>query len=164
MVFAEAAEAAGRHVPLQLFATDLNAVAIEKARAGLYSKDIAEDVSPDRLRRFFAVVDGSYRIAKSIRDMCVFSRHDVLTDPPFSRMDLISCRNLLIYMELATQRRIVPTLHYALKPSGFLWLGTSEAIGAYRHLFEVEDAKHKIYLKSQAPSRGSVSLRSNVEG
>ncbi len=161
MVFAEAAEAAGSHVPLQLFATDLNAVAIEKARAGLYSKDIAEDVSPGRLRRFFAAVDGSYRIAKSIRDTCVFSRHNVLTDPPFSRMDLISCRNLLIYMESATQQKILPTLHYALKPSGFLWLGSSEAIGAHRHLFEVDDAKHKIYAKKpgSAPGLGQFALK-----
>jgi two-component system, chemotaxis family, CheB/CheR fusion protein len=161
IVFAEAVEAAGSHVPLQLFATDLNPVGIEKARAGFYSKDIAEDVSQGRLRRFFAAVDGSYRIAKSIRDSCVFSRHNVLSDPPFSRIDLISCRNLLIYMEPASQQRIVPTLHYALKPSGFLWLGSSETIGAHRHLFEVDDAKHKIYVKKpgSVPGLGQFALK-----
>ena len=130
---------------LQLFATDLNPAGIEKARAGVYPKDIDQDVSPERLRRFFTEADGRYRISKTIRDACVFSRHNVLADPPFSRIDLISCRNLLIYLEPVLQQKIVPTLHYALKPTGFLWLGGSETIGTYRNLFETEDAKHKIY-------------------
>ena len=147
MAFTEAAEAAGSSVPLQLFASDLNAAGIEKARAGVYPMDIAQDVSPERLRRFFTEVDGSYRISKSIRESCVFSRHNVLADPPFSRIDLISCRNLLIYMEPALQQRIMPTLHYALKPAGCLWLGGSETIGPFRNLFEAEDVKHKIYVR-----------------
>ncbi len=161
MVFAEAAEAAGSSVPLQLFATDLNPAGIEKARAGVYSKDIAQDVSPERLRRFFTEVDGSYRISKSIRDACVFSRHNVLADPPFSRIDLISCRNLLIYLEPVLQQKIVPTLHYALKPAGCLWLGGSETIGTYRNLFEAEDAKHKIYSKKpgSGPGHGHFPLQ-----
>ncbi len=160
MVFAEAAEAVGSSVPLQLFATDLNPAGIEKARAGVYPKDIAEDISPERLRRFFTEVDGSYRISKSIRDACVFSRHNVLADPPFSRIDLISCRNLLIYLEPVLQQKIVPTLHYALKPAGCLWLGGSETIGTYRNLFEVEDAKHKIYTKKpgSGPGHGHFAL------
>ena len=116
MVFTEFAEASGNHVPLQFFATDLNSQSIEKARAGVYPKDIAQDVSAERLERFFVEVDGRYRIAKSIRDMCVFSRHNVLADPPFARIDLISCRNLLIYLEPVLQQRILPLLHYALKP------------------------------------------------
>jgi two-component system CheB/CheR fusion protein len=156
IAFAEAAEAAGSSVPLQLFATDLNPNSIEKARAGFYSKDIAQDVSPERLRRYFTEVDGGYRIAKSIREACVFSRHNVLVDPPFSRIDLISCRNLLIYLEPVLQQKIVPTLHYALEPTGRLWLGRSETIGTYRNLFEAEDAKHKIYIKrpGSAPGHG----------
>ena len=154
MAFTEAAEAAGSSVPLQLFATDLNAAGIEKARAGVYPKDIAQDVSPERLRRFFTEVDGQYRISKAIRDACVFSRHNVLADPPFSRIDLISCRNLLIYLEPVLQQKIVPTLHYALKPAGCLWLGGSETIGGYRNLFEAEDAKHKIYAKKPGSSPG----------
>ena len=105
--FTEFAEAAGSQVPMQVFATDLNEEGVEKARAGVYSKNIAQDVSPERLRRFFAEVDGSYRISKPIRDMCVFARHNVLADPPFSRIDLISCRNLLIYLEPSAQQRIV---------------------------------------------------------
>jgi two-component system CheB/CheR fusion protein len=155
MVYAEAAEAAGSSVPLQLFATDLNPAGIEKARAGVYPKDIALDVSPGRLRRFFTDVDGSYRISKAIRDVCVFSRHNVLTDPPFSRMDLISCRNLLIYLEPVLQKKVMPILHYALKPAGFLWLGASETIGAYRNLFDAEDPKHKIYARKPGAGPGS---------
>lgn len=161
MAFTEAAEAAGSSAPLQLFASDLNAAGIEKARAGVYPMDIAQDVSPERLRRFFTEVDGSYRISKSIRESCVFSRHNVLADPPFSRIDLISCRNLLIYMEPELQRQIMPTLHYALKPAGCLWLGGSETIGPFRNLFEAEDVKHKIYARkpNAGPERGLFPLQ-----
>jgi two-component system CheB/CheR fusion protein len=156
----EAAEAEGSSASLQLFATDLNPVCIEKARAGVYPKDIAQDISPERLRRFFTEVDGSYRISKSIRNACVFSQHNVLADPPFSRIDLISCRNLLIYLEPVLQQKIMSTLHYALKPAGCLWLGGSETIGTYRNLFEAQDAKHKIYSKkpSSGPGHGLFPL------
>lgn len=138
---------AGSTVPLMVYATDLNNVGIEKARSGLYPKSIVKDVSPERLRRFFVEVDGGYRVSKAIRDVCIFARHNVLADPPFSRMDLISCRNVMIYMEAGLQRRLLPLLHYALKPAGFLFLGPSETIGASRELFELEDAKAKIYSK-----------------
>ena len=147
MSFAEFADSSGRAVPVEIFATDLNGLGIEKARAGLYARSITQDVSPERLRRFFTEVDGSFRISKAIRDSCVFAQHNVLTAPPFSHMDLISCRNLMIYLEATLQQRLVPTLHYALNPHGFLWLGNSETIGSYRNLFELEDAKNKIYAK-----------------
>ncbi len=150
MAYTEAALAAGSSVPVQVFATDLNPVGIETARAGLYPKDIAQDVSPERLRRFFTEVDGGYRISKAIRDACIFSRHDVLSDPPFSRIDLISCRNLLIYLERVLQQKVMPVLHYALKPTGFLLLGASESISGYGHLFETVDATHKLYVKKPA--------------
>ena len=153
MTFVEFTESTGSHVPVQVFATDLNGTAIEKARAGVYSKSITNDVSPERLRRFFVEVDGNYRIAKPIRDMCVFAKHNVLSDPPFSRLDLISCRNLLIYLEPSLQQKIVPLLHYALKPTGFLALGSSETIGSYRDLFEIADAQCKVYGKKPGPSR-----------
>jgi two-component system CheB/CheR fusion protein len=156
ITFAELAKAKGAQVPVQVFATDLNGAVIEKARAGVYPKSIARDVSPERLRTFFVEVDGCYRISKAIREMCVFARHNVLTDPPFSQMDLISCRNLLIYLEPALQQRVVPLLHYALKPGGFLLLGNSESIGSYRDLFEGSDARHKIYVKK--PSSRRVTL------
>lgn len=152
IAFMEVSEAIGSSVSFQLFASDLNAKGIETARAGLYPKDIAQDVSPDRLRRFFTKENGSYRISKSIRQACIFSQHNVLSDPPFSRIDLISCRNLLIYMEPALQQKIMPTLHYALVPGGCLWLGGSETIGGHRDLFEAEDIKQKIYVKKSSSS------------
>jgi two-component system CheB/CheR fusion protein len=153
ILFAELAAASGGQLPVQVYATDLNEECIDKARKGVYSQNIAHDVSPERLRRFFAEVDGSYRISKPIRDMCVFARHNLLTDPPFSQIDLISCRNLLIYLEPALQQKLVPRLHFALKPAGFLLLGSSETIGSYRALFEAEDAKHKIYAKKPGTHR-----------
>ncbi|MGE5617136.1 MAG: CheR family methyltransferase, partial [Bacillota bacterium] len=150
MAYAEYADAAGCRVPMQIFATDVNGLGIEKARAGVYPKGIVQDVPPERLRRFFVEVDGHYRITKAIRDMCVFARQNALSDPPFSRLDIIACRNLLIYLEPVLQQRLIPILHYALRPEGFLWLGGSETIGTYRDLFDLVDTKHKIYLRKAA--------------
>ena len=155
ILFAELAVAKGAKLPVQIFATDLNGAVIQKARAGVYPKSIAQDVSPERLRRFFVEVEGSYRIGKTIREMCVFARHNLLTDPPFSQLDLISCRNLLIYLEPALQQKVVPLLHYALKPDGVLLLGNSESIGSYSGLFEASDAKHKIYARKPSTRRVS---------
>jgi len=152
MAFAELSDVSGGLTPLQLFATDLNGLAIDRARAGVYPKDIALDVSPDRLRQFFLEIDGRYRIGKAIRDSCVFARHDALHDPPFSRIDLVTCRNLLIYLEPEQQQRIMRVLHFALQPTGFLWLGGSETVGSSRNLFEEADARHKIYVKKPGPS------------
>lgn len=162
MAFTEFAEAQGSAVPLQIFATDLSEACIDTARQGIYSKDIAQDVSPERLRRFFVEVDGRYRITRAIRDTCVFSRHNVLTDPPFSRLDLVTCRNLLIYLEPLLQQKVVPTLYYALKPSGFLWLGASETIGGFRNRFEPIDAKQKIYARNPAARGTHDALHNNV--
>ena len=139
--------------PLIVYATDLNTVAVEKSRAGFYPRTIAMDVSRERLRRFFVEADGGYRIAKSIRDICIFARHNVLTDPPFSRMDLISCRNVLIYMEPVLQKKLMPLLHYALKPNGCLFLGPSESLGSLRDAFEVEESRHKIFRKRVSHAR-----------
>jgi two-component system CheB/CheR fusion protein len=130
---------------LQVFATDIDRRAIDVARAGLYSASIAADVSPERLGRFFTPEEGSYRIQKSIRDVMVFSEHDLIKDPPFSRLDLISCRNLLIYMSPDLQRRLIPIFHYALNASGVLFLGSSESIGDSSDLFGVLDRKAKLY-------------------
>jgi two-component system CheB/CheR fusion protein len=153
MAFAEFGELSRSQLPLQIFATDLNASGVDKARAGLYSKSIGQDISPDRLRRFFFEVDGGYRISKAIRDTTVFARHNVLTEPPFSRIDLISCRNLLIYLEPSLQQQAMRMMHYALIPHGALWLGHSESIGPYHDLFEVEDLKYKMYVKKPGPPR-----------
>ena len=143
----EAAEAADVPTTFQVFATDLSAAGIEKARAGVYPKSIAQDVSPERLRRFFVDIDGHYRVIKAIRDRCVFARHDVLVDPPFSRVDLVSCRNLLIYLEPPVQQQVLTVIHYALKTRGVLWLGSSETAGPYREMFEAQDTAHKIFTK-----------------
>src|SRR6266478_3976569 len=140
-------------IPIQLFGTDLGQGGIEKARAGIYPDSIAADVSPERLRRFFLKVEGGYRINKTIRDMCVFARQNLLQDPPFSRIDVISCRNVLIYLGPVLQKRIMPIFHYALKPRGFLMLGGAEGIlGTASNLFELMDRKHKIYCRKSIAS------------
>lgn len=158
MAYLEFAGKANSNLPLQIFATDLNDSLLEKARAGLYAKNLVQDLSPDRLQRFFAQEEGGYRISKSIREMCVFARQNLITDPPFSRLDLISCRNLMIYLEPALQKKIIPTFHYALKPNGFLFLGASETIGANADLFVAIDKKHKVYSKKPAARQFSVPL------
>jgi two-component system CheB/CheR fusion protein len=160
MAYLEFAGKENSNLPLQIFATDLNDGLLEKARAGLYAKDLVQDLSPERLRRFFSKEDGGYRISKSIREMCVFARQNVITDPPFSRMDLISCRNLMIYLEPSLQRKIIPTFHYALKPNGFLFLGASETVGANTDLFASVDNKHKVYSKKPATHPSNVPLLS----
>jgi two-component system CheB/CheR fusion protein len=132
---------------VQIFATDIDSRAIATARAGLYPASIAADISPERLARFFtAESDGTaYRIHKGIRDMLVFSEHDVIKDPPFSKLDLISCRNLMIYLGAELQKKLIPLFHYALKPGGRLFLGTSEGVGDFIDLFTVLDRKSKLY-------------------
>jgi two-component system CheB/CheR fusion protein len=147
MALSEYLEDADITVPVQVFATDLNATSIDRARLGMYPKSAVEHISEERLARFFHRVDGSYRITKAIRDTCVFARHNVLTDPPFSRVDLVTCRNMLIYLGTELQDHVMPILHYALQPDGFLWLGSSETIGTHRDLFELRDARAKIYAK-----------------
>jgi two-component system CheB/CheR fusion protein len=156
--FTEFAEASPQSPPVQIFATDLNGAAIDKARAGLYARTIAQDVSPERLQRFFSEVDGGYRVSKRIREMCVFARHNVLTDPPFSKIDLVSCRNLLIYLEPTLQQRVVPILHYALKPGGFAVLGAAETIASYREMLAVEDVPNKIYTKKAGSGPLTIDL------
>ncbi|HEY5912367.1 MAG TPA: chemotaxis protein CheB, partial [Verrucomicrobiae bacterium] len=150
--FAEAAEHAPRHRRLQIFATDLNDALLDKARHALYPRSLAQDLSPERLRRFFVEEEGGYRVAKPLREMVVFARQNFINDPPFSRIDLISCRNLLIYLEPSLQKKAMPTFHYALNPEGFLFLGASESIGTFTDLFEPADRKHKIFTRKAAPA------------
>jgi two-component system, chemotaxis family, CheB/CheR fusion protein len=132
--------------PLQIFATDLSEVALQKARAGIYVDSIVQDVSPARLRRFFAPVDGHYQVSKDVRELCVFAHHNLLKDPPFSRLDLISCRNLLLYLEPHAQKKVVAAFHYALQPDGFLMIGRSESLGG-SEMYEPYDRTHRIYFK-----------------
>ncbi len=144
-------EALKANFTVQLFATGIDSRSIAAARAGVYPASIASDVTPERLARFFTLeADGSvYRIHKTARDLIVFSEQDVLKDPPFSKLDLITCRNLLIYMGLQAQKRLVPLFHYALKPDGFLLLGTSEGVGEFDNLFNVLDRKAKLYRRKE---------------
>jgi two-component system CheB/CheR fusion protein len=144
---------AGAKPSVHIFATDVSAPAIERARAGSYPAGIAADVSPERLRRFFVEEDGSYKVSKALRDLVVFAPQDVTADPPFSKLDLISCRNMLIYFSPELQNRIVPIFHYALKPGGFLLLGPAESLGTFAHFFAPLDKKHKIYAKRPVPAR-----------
>jgi two-component system CheB/CheR fusion protein len=136
---------------VQVFATDIDDHAIAAARAGIYPSEIAVDLSRERLDRFFtAAADGSsYRIQKEIREMLVFSEHDLVNDPPFSRLDLVVCRNLLIYMSTALQKKLVPLFHYALVPGGFLFLGSSESVGESNDRFSVLDRSWKIYQRRE---------------
>ena len=148
--------------PVQIFGTDISEPAIELARSGTYSGANLRDLSPVRLRRFFVRTDSGYRVNKNVREMCVFARQDVTRDPPFSRIDLISCRNLLIYLGAAAQRRIVAAFHYALLDTGFLVLGKSESLTGYADLFALSGAKARIYAKkasagNAAPDFSSVS-------
>jgi len=152
MSFAEFSENLPSAPKLQIFATDLNDALLEKARHGLYAKNLEQDISPERLRRFFVEEEGGYRISKSVREQVVFARQNVLSDPPFSRMDLISCRNLLIYLEAGLQKKIMPAFHYALRPGGFLFLGSSETVGQFTELFEPADKRQKIFSKKPAPT------------
>jgi two-component system, chemotaxis family, CheB/CheR fusion protein len=138
---------------VQIFGTDLNEKGIQKARTGLYRESIADEISPERMQRFFVKVEGGYRVNKAVRDLCVFARQNVANDPPFSQMNLVACRNLLIYIQPALQKKIIPILHYALKPSGFLILGGSESVAAFPDLFSTLDKKHKIYGKKAVTSR-----------
>ncbi|MEI6669906.1 MAG: chemotaxis protein CheB [Acidobacteriota bacterium] len=153
ILIAERQEALKRHFAVQIFATDIDPHAIAIARAGLYPASVAADLTPERLARFFSVEPdgGAYRIHKGIRDMVVFSEQNVIKDPPFSKLDLISCRNLLIYLGADLQRKLIPLFHYALKPGGVLFLGSSETVGDFDELFAGVDRKAKIYRRTPNP-------------
>jgi PAS domain S-box-containing protein len=133
--------------PIQIFGTDLNEEAIRKARLGRYPARVASAIGKERLHRFFLKKDDGYQISKTVRDLCVFARHDVVRDPPFSRLDLLSCRNLLIYLGPGLQHKLVPLFHYGLRADGFLLLGSAETIGGHADLFDLVDRKAKIYKK-----------------
>jgi two-component system CheB/CheR fusion protein len=138
-----------RPINVQIFATDIDRQAIEQARTGIFPASIASDVAPNRLARFFTPLPGSegFRIQKGIRDLLIFSEQDVLKDPPFSKLDLISCRNLLIYLNPTLQKRLIPLFHYSLRREGVLFLGSSESIGEFGSLFTPLDRKWKIFQK-----------------
>jgi two-component system, chemotaxis family, CheB/CheR fusion protein len=150
------------NVGVQIFGTDANEKSIEKARQGTYPKAIEESVSETRLKQFFNKLDGKYQIAKPIRDMCVFAKHDITADPPFSNLDLIICRNLLIYFDPYLQVRVLPVLHYGLKPEGFLVLGESESVGKFQYLFEPLTTKSTIIKKKRAQPQTDMNIETFV--
>jgi two-component system, chemotaxis family, CheB/CheR fusion protein len=137
---------------VQIFATDISEVALEAARAGSYTTSEVAEVSSERLKRFFTKAPHGYQINKTIRDLCVFARQNLIKDPPFSRLDLICCRNLLIYLKPNLHRRLMPVFHYALQPHGFLVLGRSENATGVSDLFGIVDRKNKVYFKKPAPA------------
>jgi len=145
MLFSEYMAEINQDFKLQIYATDIDDDAIATARSGKYPKNISIDVSPDRLRRFFAKEETGFRIKKEIREMVVFAIQNVITDPPFTKMDLISCRNVLIYLEVELQNRVIPAFHYALRPGGVLFLSPSEGIGNFTDHYASVDKKWKIY-------------------
>jgi len=140
---------------IKIFGTDASEPSIEKARAAMYPKGTLQRMSRDRLARFFIPINGSYQVHKSLREMCIFSAHNLLKDPPFSRMDLVSCQNLLIYLDTTLQKKAIRTFHYALKSTGYLVLGKSETVGTEGNMFRPVGQKHKIYTKKP----GSVTAR-----
>ena len=142
----------GISIPYQVFASDLDAHAIAKARLGIYSVSSVQNVSAERLKRFFKKIDGHYQVEKFIREVCIFSQQNLLKDPPFSRMDLVSCQNVLIYLENEPQQKILQTFHYALKPTGYLFLGKSETIGNASDVFDALDKTIRVYGKKSTIS------------
>jgi two-component system CheB/CheR fusion protein len=144
-------------IPIQIFATDVSEAAIDHARLGVYPQTIAADVSPERLRRFFSRSDGSYRITKAVRDVCVFARQDLTRDPPFSKLDLVICRNVLIYLAPTLQRKLLNVFHYSLRAGGYLMLGHAETAGPYSDLFTTVNKRHRIYRK-KADGRATIGF------
>lgn len=150
MLLAEEASKLGTPVNAMVFATDLDGEALETACKGLYSAEAIENISPERLRRFFTSAGQHYEVRKEIRELCIFSPHSIVKDPPFSRLDLISCRNLLIYFESDLQKRLLPLFHFALNPGGYLFLGPSENLAIRSELFDAVDTKNRIFQRKSS--------------
>jgi two-component system CheB/CheR fusion protein len=149
----EALEEKGLRLGMQFFGTDISEPALQMARSGVYTQHGLENVSAQRLSRYFRKVDGKYQISKVIREGCIFARQDVTHDTPFSHLDLISCRNMLIYLEPVIQKGLMPIFHYSLNPAALLFLGGAETIGSATDLFSAVDGKHKIFARKPGPSR-----------
>ncbi len=150
ILVAEEMEKLGKHLNVQIFATDIDAAAIEVARKGIYPNRIATDVSKERLSRFFTKDAGFFRIKKRIRDMVVFSLHSIIKDPSFSRLDVVSCRNLMIYLDATLQKKIIPMFHYTLNPGGILFLGSSESIGGFTDHYQPIESKWKVFRRKES--------------
>jgi two-component system CheB/CheR fusion protein len=160
MSLVEAVSKCPTPIPIQIFGTDLSERAISVARTGNYLTNQVSKVSPERLARFFNKTENGYRVIKAIREMCVFARQNICVDPPYSHLDMISCRNLLIYLGPALQRQAIATFHYALQPGRYLILGSSESLRGFPDLFSPMDKKHKLYRKDDVPGRASLEVMS----
>src|SRR5881397_2803875 len=143
---------------IQIFGTDLSEAMIDHARAGIYPGAIEKDVTPKRLKQFFEKRDSTYQISRRVREICTFARQNVITDPPFSRLDLVSCRNVLIYLSPELHKRCIPQFHYALNSGGYLILGPAESVGLYDELFKLADKKNKIYVKAAVTTPHTMDL------
>ncbi|HEY1987078.1 MAG TPA: CheR family methyltransferase [Terracidiphilus sp.] len=140
----------GLDTPVQIFGTDVSERSIETARAAVYPETAVSEMGQERLRRYFVRMESGYQVSKRVRDTCIFARQNVGGDPPFSHIDILSCRNVMIYFNQALQRRVMLTFHYALDPGGFMLLGTSESLRDYGDVFNTIDHKYKIYMKTEA--------------
>ncbi|WP_136808191.1 CheR family methyltransferase [Desulfosediminicola flagellatus] len=145
IVLTECMEMLGRHPEVQIFATDLDEIAINTARKGVYPESISADISHERLARFFTKVDHQYMVKKTIREMVTFAQQNIIRDPPFTKLDILSCRNLLIYFGSKLQKKLIPLFHYSLKQPGLLLIGSSETIGNFNDLFDPVDKKYKLF-------------------
>jgi two-component system CheB/CheR fusion protein len=171
MLLTEQRELLRSEANVQMFASDIDETAISKARAGVYTESIVANVPPSALRQFFAKSDARYEVVKIVREKILFATHNVLRDPPFSRLDLVSCRNLLIYLDRAVQRQVLEMFHYALRPNGYLFLGGSESAETAEDLFSVVDKKHRIYQAKasavhsrQSTAVAAITARERLEG
>ena len=162
MLIMEHMDTIGQHFKVQIFATDIDNNALNFARAAIYPDNIVTDVSPERLKRFFHKKDHSYVVNKQIREMVTFASHNLIKDPPFSRLDMISCRNLLIYLDSALHKKLLPLFHYTLNPDGFLVLGLSESIGDFTNLFSIIDRKCKIFQRKGISSKSKTEISTDL--
>ncbi len=153
MVFKEAMGKIKHKFKLNVFATDLDKDAIAKARLGIYPANIAADVPPERLNRFFAKIDHGYRVGTEIREMVVFAPQSLIMDPPFTKLDILSCRNLLIYLAPEMQKKLIPLFHYSLSPGGILFLGSAETVGGFTDLFASLGSKTRLYRRTESATR-----------
>lgn len=158
MQILEYLERADIHTKVQIFATDLDEVAVAQARAGLYADDLMANVSQERLQRFFTKTEGRWQVTKQLREMIVFANHNIIKDPPFSRLDLLVCRNFLIYLNSDIQKLLIPLFHQVLNPGGFLFLGSAETVGVHSDLFAPIDATWKIFMRQGGKTRAEMLL------
>ena len=162
VIVSEAMEKLKKHFNIQIFATDIDEAAIESARKGIFPDSIAAVLSKERIEQFFTKDDGVFRVKKQIRDMVVFLCQSIIRDPPFSRLDLVSCRNLMIYLDQPLQKKIIPLFHYTLNPQGVLVLGTSESIGEFTDLFQPLNAKWKIFQRRESFREGIIDFPKKI--